>query len=148
MENITRNDPSGFARFGLKNLEFIEQAAKDDPALDLHPVTQLALSLLGVIVFQREAKTLEKNPKVHSKKLTSLDSQWRMSPSCDTVGELVDHLRHAVAHGHVSFSSGSRQLHEVEVSFSNPPKRWTGSIQADALREFCYRLMQLLEETD
>jgi hypothetical protein len=149
MQNIARNDPHGFARFGLKNLEFIEQAVKSNPAIELHPVTQLALSLLGVIVFQHAGGSIQKNPKVNDAKLSSLDSQWTTLPSCDTVGQLVEHLRHAVAHGHVKFSSASHQYDEVTISFCNNPQsptKWTGSIKADSLRKFCYQLMELLEQ--
>jgi hypothetical protein len=147
MNDIARNTSQGFARFGLKNLEFIEQCLKDDLSLDVHPVTQLVLSLLGVIVFQHADHTIQNNPNASDAKLSSLDSQWTTSPPCDTVGQLVEHLRHAVAHGHVKFSSASHNYHDVSIYFSNNPKsptKWTGSIRADSLQKFCYQLMKLL----
>lgn len=149
---VTRNDPLGFAGFAWKNFEFIEQAAIQSPTNeDLHPVTQLVLSMLGVIVLQREQNKIQFNQRVRKIKLVSPDwPQWKtMSPSCNTLGALVDNLRHAIAHGHVEFSSNSHTLSEVMISFRNPGWKggpWIGEINAADLRTFCVRFKGLLEQ--
>ena len=48
----SRNNPSGFAERTRKNLELIERAYS--VGADVHVVTQLMLSLLGIIVFPWE----------------------------------------------------------------------------------------------
>ncbi|MGO9677084.1 MAG: HEPN family nuclease [Candidatus Sulfotelmatobacter sp.] len=148
MPFITRNDPLGFAGFAWKNFEFIERTANNSPdAPDIHPVTQLVLSMLGLIVFQREKNRIQYGKDIRQTTLDTPDwPQWAaMSPHCNTLEELVNNLRHAVAHGHVEFSSNSHDLSEVEISFRNPGKQWSGSIRADALRAFCFRFKALLE---
>jgi hypothetical protein len=148
MANITRNDPLGFAGFAWKNFEFIEQTAKNSPDMpDIHPVTQLVLSMLGLIVFQREQNKIQYSEKIRQTRLDTTDwPHWiAMSPYCNTLEDLVNNLRHAVAHGHVEFSSNSHDLCEVEVSLRNPGRPWAGSIRADGLRRFCLHFKDLLE---
>jgi hypothetical protein len=50
----TRNDTLEFCRRTRRNLEFIENAPQNDPTAPVHAVTQLALSLLGIVVFPYE----------------------------------------------------------------------------------------------
>jgi hypothetical protein len=148
MPKITRNDPLGFAGFAWKNFEFIERAAKDNHE-DLHPVTQLALSLLGLIVFQHEKNRIQFSQKVRGIRFDSLDwPRWDVSKPSITLGQFIKQLRHSVAHGGVTFSSNSHNLAEVVVSFHNPKSGWTGKIKADDLRTFCCRFKALLEADD
>jgi hypothetical protein len=62
---------------------------------------------------------------------------------------LVRHLRHATAHSNIAFSSDSRYLHEVEITFVNKPPhkkwKWEASIQGDQLVEFCHRFLERME---
>jgi len=48
----TRNDTKGFALRTLKNLDYIQTGQREGH--DVHVVTQLALSLLGLIVYPHE----------------------------------------------------------------------------------------------
>src|ERR1041385_4283083 len=48
----SRNDVLIFAARARDNLQYIEEAAQD--GVPVHPITQLALSLLGLIVFPHE----------------------------------------------------------------------------------------------
>lgn len=65
------------------------------------------------------------------------------SPQAGTLSELIFHLRNATAHNNIAFSSDSRFLDEVRISFVNDPRnkpwRWEASIQADDLLDFCRR---------
>lgn len=141
----TRNEPLRFARFTWENFEFIEQAAKDNPGL--HPATQLVLSLLGLVVFQHEKNRIQFDKKARATRLATLDwPRWTESEPTDTVGRLVERLRHAVAHGGVTFSSDSRNLTEVVVTFALSQPDWTGTIKADDLRTFCYRFKTFLDQ--
>jgi hypothetical protein len=147
MPKVTRNDPLSFGAFAWKNLEFIEQAAKNNPE-ELHPVTQLALSLLGLIVFQHEKNRVQFNRKVRGIRLDSLNwPQWDVSKPSNTLGQFIKQLRHVVAHGGITFSSNSHILAEVVVLFDDPKSNWTGRINADDLRTFCCRFKALLDGT-
>jgi hypothetical protein len=146
-----RNDPLTFASYAWKNFEFIEQAATTRQD-DLHPVTQLVISLLGLIVFQREKNTIEFN---HQLKVMNpnglLDSQlWNESEPSTTLKQLIDNLRHSVAHGNVEFSSESHNQHEVYITFCNKLRKggaWKAQVRADHLRTFCFGFKTLLEQT-
>ncbi len=58
----TRNKAIEFARRTKVNLEFIEQAKRAGESV--HEVTQLALSLLGLIVFPKEKLLLDEIEKM------------------------------------------------------------------------------------
>ena len=149
----SRNKVPGFAERTRKNLEYIEKA-RQDHAADVHVITQFANSLLGLIVFPHE-----KNFDSHVKllKLKDLETQgwpqWQISKGeCETLGDLVYHLRNAVAHGHMTFSSEDRDPTQVEIAVEdykpNADKPyWCASIQADELRNFCLKFIDLLENT-
>jgi hypothetical protein len=65
---------------------------------------------------------------------------------------LMANLRHATAHSNISFSSDSRYLDEVTITFENRiPKHkgggvWRASIRGDDLLEFCRRYLRLIIE--
>ncbi len=152
MPFASRNDALGFAARTRKNLEHIERAYEG--GTDVHVVTQLANSLLGLIVFPRE-----KNFDSHVKTLELKDlagqgwPPWHLSKGeSGTLGDLVYHLRNAVAHGHVRFSSDDRDPAQVaiEVEDYKPNAQapyWCARITADDLRAFCFRFIDLLENT-
>lgn len=156
---IKRNDPLGFAGFAWRNFRFIEDAASQPNSPDVHPVTQLVLAMLGLIIFQEERNRNQYDQKIRSTKLNSPDWQyWNlMSPSCSTLEELITNLRHSVAHGYVAFFSSSHDLDKVKIRFRNYLVRkkgkkvvsrklvWTAHITADRLRAFCLRFKELLE---
>jgi hypothetical protein len=142
-----------FAERTRRNLEYIERAFDD--GADVHVVTQLATSLLGLIVFPWEKHFVK---QVDALKLDDLVSEgwprWKVSKgTCNTLGDLVRHLRNAVAHGNITFSSDSRYIEEVAIDVENyPPRRtatpnWCARIDAKDLRAFCLRFVDLLENT-
>jgi hypothetical protein len=74
----------------LGNFEFIEQAAEHND--ETHPVTQLALALLGLIVFQHEKNRKQFDAKVRGEKnsrpelasMECLKTQYHAWPICKT----------------------------------------------------------------
>jgi len=152
MRFASRNHALVFAERTRKNLEAIEKAYAEGK--DVHVVTQLSISLLGLLVFPWEKLFAE-----HVKKLR-LDAlvregwpRWEISVgTCKTLGVLVRHLRNAIAHGHMGFSSDSRVMAEVniEVEDYEPDAKvpyWRARICATGLRDFCLRFIHLLDET-
>jgi hypothetical protein len=148
----TRNNAIGFAQRTRKNLEYIERASVAGE--DVHVVTQLANSLLGAIVFPWEQEFVNCMQKLKLDELKKDGWPWIeiTMGECKTLYELVYHLRNAVAHGHLEFSSESRNPDAVTITVEDyKPKAlspyWGAQIKAQALREFCLRFMDLLEDS-
>jgi HEPN family protein len=144
-----RGEANGFAQRTLKNLEFIESAFKNGE--DVHVVTQLTLSLLGLIVYPWE-KTFD--DQIRTLQLDELEKtgwpRWQvLKGTCDTLGTLIGHLRNAAAHRRVTFSSDSRYLNEVAITFDDhkrgkPEPYWSARIGAEQLYLFCRRFIDLV----
>jgi hypothetical protein len=71
--------------------------------------------------------------------------------TCKTVGDFVRHLRNAVAHSRITYSSDSRYLNEVNVTIEdrknkNSPPHWRAVINAGDLRVFSLKLVELVEQ--
>ena len=152
---FSRNDPRGFAARTRINLEIIEQtfAEKDSG----HVVTQLILSLLGLIVFPIEQDMFR---TVAMKQLRDTDSKWVITPlsgplpkkpprfADGTVGNLLIHLRNAIAHSRVRFlgDADSRHLENVIIRFqdarlSKDLPYWQAQVKGGDLRGFCSELL-------
>ena len=149
---VGRNDALVFAQRTRKNLEIIEMAVKMDP--NIHVVTQLVNSLLGLLVFLRERQFLKHVGQQTLDKLVSRG--WPRvectKGECPTLGDFIYHLRNAVAHGRVKFSSDSRDLGEVTIDFEDwkpgaSEAYWSACMKANDLRDFCLNLIGLLEDT-
>jgi hypothetical protein len=118
-------------------------------------ITLAANSLLGLIVFPF---TRSSDPKATYSTFSLRDAvlsdlyargwpRWRQSPACYMLENLIKNLRHAIAHGNVSFSDESRQLGAVELKFENYYRgrlQWSGRIYGDDLFEFSRKLAQYL----
>jgi len=152
MPLASRNESEGFAERTRKNLEYIERAEKQ--GADVHVITQLANSLLGLVAFpwmESFQKSLEES------KLGPLDwSQWDIwkddEGDCVTLDKLVWHLRNAAAHRHIEFTSESRKLEEVVFEFKdrpndNQPYNWCARIRGTDLCDFCCRFVQKVVNT-
>lgn len=149
----SRNESLGFAQRTLQNLDHIEQARKagDD---DVHVITQRTVSLLGLIVFP----WLEGfDESIKSKELRTLEEEgwpsWSfLQGESKTLGDLLRHLRNAIAHKRLRFSSDSRDPEEVRIEFADAKSDeatayWRAEISADALLDFCRRFVALVEDT-
>jgi len=109
-----RNEVEGFAIRTRKNLDFI-LAAHEEHA-DVHVVTQLV--------------------ELEAEGWPSWNYLDGSEPPTE-LSHLMAHLRHAVAHSNISFSSESRYLDGVTITFMNRiPKgggEWRASIRGDDL---------------
>lgn len=151
MPYAARNETLKFAEHTRRNLDHVLEFAA---TADLHPVTQVILSLLGLVIFPVEKTLEEAVRKTPLDKLTGWPA-WNISlgqAKCRTLGDLAKRLRNAVAHRHVMFSSDSRELTEVVIEFEDyRPKatvpHWRADIRADDLRMFCMKFTDYIEST-
>jgi hypothetical protein len=146
-----RNDPLGFAHRTLKNLENIERAF--EVGADVHVVTQVMLSLLGLVVFPWEKRSFERlltwsigTSLVGADRYVWTITKDTYPEKCDSIGQLLRHLRNAVSHNRVVFSSDSRKIEDVSVQFTdlNGQREWCAQITAVDLREFCVGLLNTI----
>jgi hypothetical protein len=147
-----RDHALGFAQRTKKNLLHIEQARQ--AGRDVHEVTQLGTSLLGLVVFPRERHL---DAHVRNLNWARLRAEgwphWEISlGDCNTLGDLIYHLRNAAAHGHMTFSSDDPDLKSVEIEVEDykpgaSAPYWRASINGFDFREFCLRFISLVEET-
>ena len=152
MAYASRNDTIGFAQRTRKNLEYIEAAFAE--GADVHVVTQLVTSLLGLVVFPMERNVAERLKALNLLELESLGwPRWEFEiGSSQTLGDLMRHLRNAIAHCHIHFSSESRRLNEVYIRAEDqtqrkPTSHWRVNIVASDLRIFCLKFIELVEQT-
>lgn len=147
----SRGDALGFAERTKKNLEFITEAF--EKGADVHVVTQLVNSLLGLVLFLHERMFVKRIAKMELSEL--MKDGWPRfkieKGESKTLGQLVRHMRNAVAHGLITFSSDSRLISEVNVTVQDkmPGESlpyWSASISAEDLRKFCLRLAALVED--
>ena len=152
----SRNEVLGFAKRTRRNLDFIAQAQVDGDAV--HLVTQIVLSLLGIVIFPYERHLDDIGYGVAiDRTLKRLETEgwphWNTqngSRETKTLRHLLRHVRNATAHNNVSFDSESGRTEEVSVSFTSyyPDEswEWTGTIRADQLYDFCDRFLHVVED--
>ena len=149
----SRNDPLGFAERTRKNLAALEAVASI--GADVHVVTQVTTSLLGLVAYPWE-KQVAKQFKASS--LQELVQRgwpaWKfLLGTFETLDDLARHLRNAIAHGRFKFSSDSRELQEVTIEFEDRKRGanaadWRASIRAEHLRDFCSRFIALVDSSE
>ncbi|MGH9879275.1 MAG: HEPN family nuclease [Nitrososphaerales archaeon] len=122
---------------------------------DVHEVTQLVLSLLGLIVFPWEALALK---SLESLCLSELEEdgwpRWNIlldeKGDTNTLGKLSWHLRNAISHRRLRFFSEDQEMDKVEIEFEDAPQKapinWRATINAKDLKSFCDRFTKRLEE--
>ena len=152
---VQRNKAIGFACRVRKNLDFVLRQREQGE--DVHEVTQIVLSTLGLVVFPWERERKAVSEMAASLTLDYLTSQgwpaWDFSKgTSSTLIDLIRHLRNAVAHGHIWFSSDDRKAENVVLTFRDKrPKekeyKWEVSITAADLRIFCERFVDLVFQT-
>jgi hypothetical protein len=154
----TRNEAIEFARRTRRNLEAIEEAAES--GAEVHVVTQLALSLLGLVVFPKEKLLLE---GARRKTLPEMKEEgwptWVITRDDDkkrpttTLFDIVAHVRNAASHGRLTFTSDSRLIEEVAIvvedkkNKKDPEPYWVAQIEAKDLRAFCFRFLEFIDDT-
>ena len=155
---------------GPINLQYIEQAYKQtkkqagaDNVPDVHEVhlvTQIVNSMLGLIVFPREEALDEKKRQknkpsnletaMKQEACTSFAPQFKTAPDYaepQNLHELVEQLRHAASHRHVYFekNSDSPDPSDVIIRFENYDLKeekciWKATIPCNELHAFCVQL--------
>jgi hypothetical protein len=151
---VTRNEAEEFAKRTRKNLMCIIEAA--NAGRDVHVVTQLTASLLGIVVFPWETYFRYVAGQLELEALGQ-DEEWPRwnitlgADQCVTLKDLARRLRNAVAHGRIDFSSDSRNPKEVFIEFEdadpgeNQLPHWRADIGALDLLSFCVKFTQLIE---
>jgi hypothetical protein len=148
-----------FANRVRLNMDAIDAVASVAPS-KAHQVTQLVLTLIGLIVLPRESHYLE---AAGDATLPALAAQgwptWTIAHdlsrrgASDTLGDLLWHLRSTISAGQIRMTAGDRPFSEVSVYFDQQVAggeivTWSASIPAPELRVFCVKLAGLIERED
>jgi len=154
MDYIHRNTVWGFRDRVCKNLIFLNSARSDNA--DVHLVTALITSLLGLIVFPYAEIEESKYTSFRRHRLDDLSRtgwpRWTFDiASSDNLQDLVGHLRNAIAHRRLLFDSDSRELVAVKVQFRDRkdpkgPDDWGATINAAELQKFVLLFAEMLKE--
>jgi hypothetical protein len=155
MTTVDRNLVWGFAIRTQKNLDYL-MAAGDDGA-DVHLVTQLITSMLGLLIFPYEELKRASPNIFKSHALADLAADgwptWTFSiGQSQDLDDLLRHLRNSVSHRRIRFSSESRKLQNVEIEFRDRPRgankdNWGASLNAKHLHEFVRKFSDLIRVT-
>lgn len=134
------------------NLAFMQSAR--NAGADVHVVTELVTSLLGLIVFPYERIKQTSPARFKKYRLDDFSSQGWPSftfdiGSSEDLDNLIYHLRNAISHRRLTFSSDSREPKEVEIAFRDrKPKAtvdyWGATINAFDLQKFVLLFAGLL----
>jgi hypothetical protein len=168
-----RDKVKALAQRTRKNLAHIERAQK--LGLDVHQVTQLVLSVLGMVVFPYEDKAFE--DRVQLRTLDShMRTKWKIEEfkenlkvaktrkqqkpllPTETWDQLLKHLRNAIAHYRISFDGLDPNSHDYEkviIRFEdqiNDDKEtkpyWKAAVSASNLRDFCFQVFDLVQNAE
>lgn len=150
---IDRNTLGGFGKRVTKNLEFLMRCRAEGH--DVHVVTALATSLLGLIVLPHEEFRRSGSVRFPSETLADLEQRgwphWTFHIGGSTsFADHLKHLRNSISHRRFVFSSDDRALDGVIVTFSDRKSKeaadsWSSSIEATGLYDFVLRVASLLD---
>ncbi len=137
-----------FARRTRANLEFIEAAEKQGQSV--FEVTQLANSLLGLLVFPKE-RYMDSIPDTPLADLVTsgwpeIKTTYGQLPS-ETLQQLMRMLRNSIAHCNVEFVAGSNStIVGIKVWNSNRGKRtWQAELSLADLRAIALKFIELID---
>src|SRR4051794_36898196 len=150
-----RNTIWGIRDRTIKNLEFLNSARV--MGADVHVVTALINSLLGLIVFPYQEIRKSKYTDFTKYSLKKLAKEgwpsWNFGAgrSCNNLHQLIRRLRNAVSHRRVIFGSDARELEQVYVTFSDrknsgSPDDWEATINAAELQDFVLLFARFLKQ--
>lgn len=150
-----------FAHRVRLNLDAVDAVAAVAPA-KAHQITQLVLSLVGLIVLPRETHYL--HIAGHERVADLAKRGWpswtivndlsrRPGASADTLGDLLWHLKSVIEAGRIRTTSGDVPFKDVTVFFDQQVAggdiaTWSASISAPDLRTFCVKLAELVDRHD
>jgi hypothetical protein len=149
----SRSLSTGLAQRTIKNLEFMRRAHENGE--NVHIVTQVVNSLLCLLVFpqQKEKDFFEAFESVTLRSpldlgaahdtvpgfpdLTSL--RVRQFECCEHLSDFFRHLRNAISHRRIEFSSDSHDLHEVMLRLTDGRSctNWDIDLSAHDLLTLC-----------
>lgn len=152
----SRDEAGEFAERTLKNYRYLKAGLTFQGA-EVHIVTHLANSLLGLIVFPWEDEFVA---PLAMRSLLSLQTKGEKWPKWEfhlgkgitnTLGDLLYHLRNAIAHRRIRFSSDSPVLRDVELHVADYKPNatapyWRASINCEDLEKFCELLAYEISE--
>ena len=156
MSAVSRNEAIEIARRTQRNLEHIKREFdRKGEDSNVHVVTQLVNSLLGMVVLPREKYLEVRNDATNWKCLVEQDywPEWHITKgTAKTLGELIRHIRNAAAHGRITYSSDSRYLDQVTITVEDSKDDgksiyWSAKIRGDKLYDFCMSFSAHVEET-
>jgi hypothetical protein len=149
-----------FAHRVRLNLDAVDAVASVAPA-KAHPVTQLVLSLVGLIVLPSESHYLHIAGHERLADLAARgwptwtivhDLSRRPGASSDTLGDLLWHLRSVITSGRIRTTAADAPFKDVTVFFDQQVAggidTWSASISAPDLRTFCLKLGELVERDE
>jgi len=137
-----------FAERTRSNLEFIEAAEAEGD--NVYEVTQLANSLLGLLVFPREhyLQSIPDTPLavLVDKGWPKIKTTYGVLPQ-ETLQQLVRMLRNSIAHCNVEFSCDrNRQVDGIKVwNNKNNQKSWEAQLSIADLRCLAFKFIELIE---
>lgn len=137
-----------FARRTRANLEFIERAGKDGASV--FEVTQLANSLLGLLVFPKE-RYIQSIPHTPLSELAAQGwpsvrtTQGQLRE--ETLYGLIDMLRNSIAHCNVEFFSGpDSAISGIKVWNKYKGQiSWKAELTIADLRSIAFKFVELIE---
>ncbi|MEO5822561.1 MAG: hypothetical protein ABIT71_18785 [Vicinamibacteraceae bacterium] len=150
-----------FAHRVRLNLDAIDAVVSVAPA-KAHQVTQLVLTLIGLIVLPRESHYLaaaghQTLPALCAEGwpawIIAHDSSRRPDGAPDTLGDLLWHLKSTITSGQIRMTAGDPPFKDVAVYFDQQVAgggiaTWSASIPAPDLRVFCVKLAGLIAGPD
>ena len=146
-----------FANRVRLNLDAIDAVVSVAPT-KAHQVTQVVLTLIGLVVLPRESHYME---ALGDSNLNTLATQgwptWtiandlsrRPEGAADTLADLLWHLRSTITSGQIRMTAGDKPFAEVSIYFDQQVAggeiiTWSASISAPDLRTFCIKLAGLI----
>jgi hypothetical protein len=161
--DLVRNTAVGFAKRTMVNVDAMMGLHRTGTSI--HPVTHLTNSLLGLVVFLHERRMESKVASLADVLLSEVWPEWKGNivpghaddlKAEPSVLEFIARVRHAVAHGKVTFDSDLSDPDRVMVTFdSSAPVRkkkqapewrtvWTITIRARHLEGVCRGICERL----
>lgn len=142
----------GFIQRTRTNLELVERFYAEQS--EGHVITQLTNSLLGIIIYPWEHEGLGplKSMEMSTLGLEGWPDQILKLGDSKSIGEFIKHMRNAVAHGRIIFSSDSHDLGKITLTFEDrkskhKPVEWQVSFGGKQLHQFCEKFMELIENS-
>ena len=139
-----------FAKRTRANLEFIEAAQSRGE--NVFEVTQLANSLLGLLVFPRE-HYMKSIPNTHLSELA--EQGWPTIRTThgklkqNNLKQLMRMLRNSIAHCNVEFiADENSEIIGIKVwnKNDNGEKTWQAKLSIDDLRSIAFKFIELIEK--